>query len=148
MKPGHILFLLFIGVPVLELYLLIEVGTEIGAIATVFMVVFTAVLGAMLLQAQGLSTLRRVQEATARGEVPAVEMLEGFFLLIGGALLLIPGFFTDFIGFLCLLTPLRRALIKVWLKRRIVPPAESGSRGPRPTDSSTPIEGECWRDDD
>ena len=149
MRPGHILFLLFLGIPLLEIYLLIEVGAAIGAIATVFMVVFTAVLGAMLLQAQGLSTLRRVQEVTARGEVPAVEMLEGFCLLIGGALLLTPGFFTDFIGFLCLITPLRRALIKAWLRRRMRPPP---GPGPGPSDNSNhgpnTIEGECWRDDD
>jgi UPF0716 protein FxsA len=117
----------------------------IGAIPTVFMVVFTAVLGAMLLQAQGISTLRRVQEATARGELPAVEMLEGLCLLIGGALLLTPGFFTDIIGFLCLLTPLRRALIKAWIRRRMTPPP---GPGPRPGDSSRTIEGEYWRDDD
>lgn len=145
MRPGHILFLFFLAVPLLEIYLLIEIGSVIGAIPTVFMVVFTAVLGAMLLQAQGISTLRRVQEATARGEVPAVEMLEGFFLIIGGILLLTPGFFTDIIGFLCLVTPLRRALIKAWLRRRMVPPGGSGSR---PADSTHTIEGECWRDDD
>lgn len=145
MRPGHILFLLFIAVPLLELYLLIEIGSVIGAIPTVFMVVFTAVLGAMLLQAQGISTLRRVQEATARGEVPAIEMLEGFFLLIGGILLLTPGFFTDIIGFLCLVTPLRRAVIKAWLRRRMRPPPGPGRR---PGDSSRTIEGEYWRDDD
>lgn len=145
MRPGHILFLLFLVVPLLELYLLIEVGSVIGAISTVFIVVFTAVLGAMLLQAQGISTLRRVQEATDRGEIPAVEMLEGFCLLIGGALLLLPGFFTDFIGFLCLVTPLRRVVIKAWLRRRMMPP---GGPGPRSGDSSRTIEGECWRDDE
>lgn len=145
MRPGHILFLLFLGIPLLEIYLLIEVGSVIGAIATVFMVVFTAVLGAMLLKAQGLSTLRRVQEATARGEVPAIEMLEGFCLLIGGALLLTPGFLTDFVGFLCLITPLRRAAIKFWLRRHMRPPP---GPGPRSDDSSRTIEGECWRDDD
>ena len=145
MRPGHILFLLFLAVPLFEIYLLIEVGSVIGAIPTVFMVVFTAVLGTMLLQAQGISTLRRVQEATARGEVPAVEMLEGFFLIIGGILLLIPGFFTDIIGFLCLIAPLRRALIKAWLRRRMSPPP---GPGPRSGDSSRTIEGECWRDDE
>ena len=137
--------MLFLAVPLLEIYLLIEVGSVIGAIPTVLMVVFTAVLGTMLLQAQGISTLRRVQEATARGEVPAVEMLEGFFLIIGGILLLIPGFFTDIIGFLCLIAPLRRALIKAWLRRRMRPPP---GPGPRSGDSSRTIEGECWRDDE
>ena len=145
MRPGHILFLLFIAVPLLEIYLLIKVGSLIGAMPTVLMVVFTAVLGGILMQAQGISTLRRVQEATERGELPAVEMLEGFCLLIGGILLLIPGFFTDFIGFLCLVTPLRRAVIKAWIRRRMTPPP---GPGPRPGDSSRTIEGEYWRDDD
>lgn len=147
MRPGHILFLLFLAVPLLEIYLLIEIGSVIGAIPTVFMVVFTAVLGVMLLQAQGISTLRRVQEATERGELPAVEMLEGFCLLIGGGLLLIPGFFTDIIGFLCLVPPLRRALIKAWLRSRMRPPPGPGP-GSRSDDSSRTIEGECWRDDE
>ena len=147
MRPGHILFLLFLAVPLLEIYLLIEIGSVIGAIPTVFMVVFTAVLGAALLQAQGLSTMRRVQEATARGELPAIEILEGFCLLVGGALLLTPGFFTDIIGFLCLVTPLRRALIKAWLRRRMRPPPGPGP-GPRSGDSSRTIEGEYWRDDE
>jgi UPF0716 protein FxsA len=145
MRPGHILFLLFIAVPLLEIYLLIEVGSVIGAMPTVLMVVFTAMLGAILMQAQGISTLRRVQEATERGELPAVEMLEGFCLLLGGILLLIPGFFTDFIGFLCLVTPLRRAIIKAWIRRRMPPPPGPGSH---PGDSSRTIEGEYWRDDD
>ena len=112
--------MLFLAVPLFEIYLLIEVGSVIGAIPTVFMVVFTAVLGTMLLQAQGISTLRRVQEATARGEVPAVEMLEGFFLIIGGILLLIPGFFTDIIGFLCLIPSSRQAIIRYILARSSV----------------------------
>lgn len=145
MRPGHILFLLFIAVPLFEIYVLIKVGSVIGAMPTVIMVVFTAVVGAMMLQAQGISTLRRVQEATERGEIPAVEMLEGFCLLIGGALLLTPGFFTDIIGFLCLVTPLRRAVIKAWLRRRMGPPPGPGSR---PGGSSRTIEGEYWRDDE
>jgi UPF0716 protein FxsA len=145
MRPVHILFLLFIVVPLFEIYLLIEVGGVIGGIPTVFMVVFTAVLGAMLVQAQGISTLRRVQEASERGELPAIEMLEGVFLLIAGFLLLTPGFFTDFFGFLCLVTPLRRALIKAWLRRRMGPPP---GPGPGTSDSSRTIEGEYWRDDE
>ncbi|NNG14816.1 MAG: FxsA family protein, partial [Gammaproteobacteria bacterium] len=62
-------------------------------------------------------------------------------------LLLIPGFFTDFIGFLCLIPPLRRAVIKAWVRRRMRPPPGPGP-GSRSDDSSRTIEGECWRDDD
>jgi len=147
MRPGHILLILFLTIPLVEIYLLIEIGSVIGAIATVFLVVFTAVLGAMLLQAQGISTLRRVQEAMARGEVPAIEMVEGVMLVIGGALLLTPGFFTDMFGFICLISPLRRGLIRLWLRRYgQVNVHTSASQSP-PKDPKT-LEGEYWRDDD
>jgi len=146
MRASHILVLLFLTVPLVEIYFLISVGQVIGAIPTVFMVVFTAVLGAMLLRAQGLSTLRRVQEASERGEIPALEMLEGLMLLVGGALLLTPGFVTDAIGFVCLITPLRQALIRYWIKRYATIPGQPGrdhgSHGPKTLD------GEYWKEDD
>lgn len=102
MNPFYILFLLFLGIPLLEIYLLIEVGAKIGALPTVFLVVFTAVLGVFLLRIQGFSTLTRLRGTLAQGGIPAVEMLEGAVLLVTGALLLTPGFFTDALGFLCL----------------------------------------------
>jgi len=147
MRASHILLLLFLTIPLLEIYLLISVGEVIGAIWTVFMVVFTAVLGAMLLRAQGLSTLRRVQEASARGEIPALEMIEGLMLLVGGALLLTPGFFTDAIGFICLITPLRHAVIKYWVRRygsniNGQSSSHSANKGPQT------LEGEYWKEDD
>jgi len=147
MRPAHILLLMFLTIPLVEIYLLIEIGSVIGAIPTVFLVVFTAVLGAMLLQAQGVSTLRRVQDAMARGEIPAIEMLEGVLLVIGGALLLTPGFFTDIIGFICLITPLRRGLIRLWLRRYGQVNIHTHSTQSPPKDPKT-LEGEYWRDDD
>jgi UPF0716 protein FxsA len=111
MNPLFIFILLVLGLPTLELYLLIEIGSDIGAIPTIFLVVFTAVLGGLLMRQQGVSTLMRVRQAMDRGEVPALEMLEGAVLLLGGLLLLIPGFFTDALGFLCLIPPLRRLLL-------------------------------------
>jgi UPF0716 protein FxsA len=93
MNPLFIFILLVLGLPTLELYLLIEIGSDIGAIPTIFLVVFTAVLGGLLMRQQGVSTLMRVRQAMDRGEVPALEMLEGAVLLLGGLLLLIPGFF-------------------------------------------------------
>ena len=148
MGPFQILLLLFLLIPLLEIYLLIEVGGIIGALPTVFMVVFTAVLGAWLLRLQGFSTLRRVQATMAQGGIQAMEMLEGAVLLVAGALLLTPGFFTDAIGFICLVPSLRRALIRRVLKKAIVvdyggPQGPSaGPRGPRT------IEGEFRREDD
>ena len=105
------LFLSFIVVPLIEIYLLVEIGGFIGAPATVFLVVFTAVLGALLLRHQGFYTLQKVQKQMARGEVPAMAMLEGVCLVIGGVLLLTPGFITDSLGFLMLITPTRRYLV-------------------------------------
>ena len=120
MRLLPILLAVFFIVPLIEIWLLIEVGSTIGAPWTIFAVVFTAILGGFLVRAQGWRTYQRIQLQLQRGEIPAVEMFEGLFLLIAGALLLTPGFFTDAIGFLCLLPPLRRTLIRTMLKRGLV----------------------------
>jgi UPF0716 protein FxsA len=108
---------LFISIPILEMYVLIEVGKSIGALPTVALVVLTATLGIWLLRLQGIATLRQVQEKISRGEIPGRELLEGIMLLIGGALLLTPGFVTDGIGFSCLLPFLRKPIAQ-WLINR------------------------------
>lgn len=113
----RILLLIFLIVPVVEIYLLIQVGGILGAWTTIFLVVFTAVLGAWLLRIQGFSTLQRVQNSLTRGEIPAIEMLGGVLLLLSGALLLTPGFFTDAIGFLLLLPAFRHGLVLWFLSR-------------------------------
>ncbi|MDH3325345.1 MAG: FxsA family protein [Gammaproteobacteria bacterium] len=113
MNPLKILIVLFIAIPVIEIYLLIKVGSVIGAIPTILIIIGTAVLGAAMLRAQGISTFQRVQNTMQRGEIPALEMMEGLILLISGALLLTPGFFTDAIGFVALIPFARRAFI-VW----------------------------------
>lgn len=120
MRPFSILLTIFIVVPLVEIYLLIKVGGVIGAPWTIFLVVFTAMLGAFLVRSQGFSTLRRIQASLAAGELPATELLAGVFLLIAGALLLTPGFFTDAVGFACLTPPLRRGLIRYALERGLI----------------------------
>lgn len=115
----RILFFLFLAIPLIEIYLLIKVGNVIGAWPTVLLVVGTALLGAVLLRAQGLFTYQRVQQTLARGELPAVAMFEGLVLLVSGALLLTPGFFTDTLGFLALIPPLRRWFIHAMLRNAI-----------------------------
>lgn len=150
----RILFLLFLVVPLVEIYLLIKVGGLIGALPTVFLVVFTAVLGAFFIRLQGFSTFTRVQGMLRRGEIPAIEVLEGVVLLICGALLLTPGFFTDTLGFLALVPPLRRAVILWALRRsRIVTTMGGGPQG-GPRGDGGPrqrgphvIEGEYRRED-
>ncbi|MCP3850099.1 MAG: FxsA family protein [Gammaproteobacteria bacterium] len=104
--------LIFIGVPLVEIYLLIEVGSAIGALSTVFAVVFTAVLGVTLIRIQGFSTLQKAQNSMSQGVLPATEMMEGLMLLFAALCLLIPGFFTDSIGFLLLIPPFRSLMAK------------------------------------
>lgn len=111
--------LIFLVVPLVEIYILIQVGQIIGALWTIFFVVFTAVIGVQLLKHQGLSTLMRAQQKMSGGEMPAQELLEGFALVIAGAFLLTPGFFTDAFGFLLLIPAARRFLIKKITERMI-----------------------------
>ncbi|MDE0990774.1 MAG: FxsA family protein [Pseudomonadales bacterium] len=102
-------FLFFI-IPLVEMIILIEVGGMIGPLPTVGLVVLTAICGVWLLRLEGIATLTRVQEKLQRGEIPESELLEGIMLIIGGALLLTPGFATDIVGFVCLVPGLRRPL--------------------------------------
>ena len=110
-RPFPVLFAAFLIIPIIEIFLLIQVGSLIGALPTIGLVVLTAVLGVALLRAQGLQTYLRFHRSLSEGRYPATEMLEGVALLVGGALLLTPGFFTDAVGFVCLVPPSRRVLI-------------------------------------
>lgn len=112
--------LLFIAIPLVELYVIIAVGEEIGAFWTVILVLLTAVIGVNLLRIQGMSTLMRAQRNMAQGAVPAMEMMEGIALAVGGVLLITPGFITDSIGFLCLIPASRRAIIRYIMARSTV----------------------------
>lgn len=109
--------LLFVIIPLVELYLIIEVGSYIGALWTVLIVISTAVIGVNLLRMQGFSTLKRAQQNMERGAMPAMEMMEGIVLAVGGALLITPGFLTDTLGFICLIPFTRQALIRGFIKR-------------------------------
>jgi UPF0716 protein FxsA len=149
MNPLLLFLLLFVGIPLFELYWLIEVGSHIGAIPTIALTVFTAVLGGLLVRMQGLATAIKVQKSMAMGEMPAIEMMEGAVLLACGFFLLLPGFFTDILGFLALVPSVRRWAVLGFLKRAQImrpPPAQPpGERGP---DHPRIIEGEYQRDDD
>ena len=131
-----LLLLILIGLPLLEIYVLISVGGWIGAIPTIFLIVFTAVLGALLMRHQGLKALSSVQASMQRGEIPALTLLEGFLILVAGVLLLTPGFVTDLFGFLLLVAPLRRMLVQYAIRSSVFqssqPPAgpsQTGSQG-------------------
>ena len=116
----RLFFLLFISVPILEMWVLIEVGAKIGALSTIFLVFLTAAVGLALLRQQGLSTLLKVNQRMAQGQLPAGEILEGVMLAVGGALLLTPGFITDAIGFACLLPPSRKLLVAGLLRQGVI----------------------------
>lgn len=110
-RPFPVLAAAFLIVPIVEIYLLIQVGSLIGVLPTVGLVILTAITGAALLRIQGLQTYLRFHRSLSEGRYPATEMLEGVALLVGGTLLLTPGFFTDGIGLVCLVPFTRRALV-------------------------------------
>ena len=143
MTAFQLLLVLFVTVPLLEIYLLIQVGSVIGAPLTILLVVVTAVIGAFLVRFQGLSTLHRVQTTLARNELPAGPLLEGALILLAGALLLTPGLVTDAIGFVCLIPPWRQTLVGKFLGRsvRLHPKEGQRTRG-------RVIDGEFSREDE
>ena len=112
--------LLFIAIPLIELYFIIVVGEAIGAFWTVMLVILTAVIGVNLLRIQGMSTLMRAQRNMSQGQIPAMEMMEGIALAVAGVLLITPGFITDAIGMLCLIPASRQAIIRYIMARASV----------------------------
>ncbi len=90
--------LLFMLIPIVEMWILIEVGGWIGALPTIGLVVLTATIGLSLLKQQGLSTLLRARRKMDEGAIPASELVSGVMIAVGGALLLTPGFVTDALG--------------------------------------------------
>jgi len=140
----------FILVPIFELYLLIQVGSYIGALNTILLVLLTAGIGVAMLRKQGLSTLQMVQSQMQHGEIPALSMVEGMLLFFAGALLLTPGFFTDTIGFLLMIPPLRK-VIALWLLERSGWIVQMHSQTPHSRsqyDKAHTLEGEYRRRDD
>ena len=120
----RILFLLFITIPLLELYVLIEVGSGIGGFATIALCLLTAAIGGFLIRMQGLSTLIDAQRRMAHGELPADHGFHGLLLALAGLLLFTPGFITDTLGFLLLVPPLRQ-----WLINHFIPVAPGKDSG-------------------
>ncbi|WP_205697497.1 FxsA family protein [Conexibacter sp. SYSU D00693] len=132
-----LLVLLFIVVPIAELYVLLQVGQEIGVLPTIALLIADSILGSMLMRSQGRAAWRAFNAAVRAGRPPAREVLDGALVIFGGALLLTPGFLTDVLGLLLLLPPtravIRRTLVRS-LARRVtfgigVPPRRP-SRGP------------------
>ncbi len=112
------LILLFTVLPALELAVLIHVGSHIGAANTVLVIILTGVSGAYLARLQGFIVIRDIQSRLEQGQMPTEQMIDGVLILVGGLLLLTPGFITDCLGIL-LLIPLTRSLIKIWTRRKM-----------------------------
>jgi UPF0716 protein FxsA len=119
-----LLLALFIVVPIVELYIIIQVGQAIGVWWTILLLIADSVLGTWLMRSQGRAAWRRFNEAMAAGRVPAREILDGALIIFGGAFLLAPGFLTDAIGLLFLLPPTRaiarRVIVRVFAGRFMV----------------------------
>jgi UPF0716 protein FxsA len=125
------LILLFIVVPVVEIYVILQVGHAIGAWWTIALLVADSILGSVLMRSQGRAAWRRFNAAISAGRVPAREVVDGALVIFGGALLLTPGFVTDVFGALFLLPP-TRALIRRFGARRLIARIGVSRPGPRP----------------
>lgn len=164
------LFVMLIVVPIVELWIVVQVAHHIGLLDTLALLILVSLGGALLLKQQGMATWRRLQTTLGRGEMPGREVTDGALVLLGGALLMTPGFLTDAIGLVLLLPP-TRALLKGatrrslgrWAARRTAgprrvytatvvrtkrepganPPAMEGSRpgSPRPSEDDSPGKG-------
>jgi len=108
------LLILFIAMPIIEIAVLLKVGSALGIITTLAIVILTAILGTFMLRQQGLATMNRARQRLGSGEMPAEQLFEGIVLMIGGVLLLTPGFVTDAFGFACLFPVSRK-----WLAGKI-----------------------------
>lgn len=147
------LFVLFIVMPIVEMWLLITVGQQIGALPTIGLVLLTAVVGLSLLRQQGFATLFRARTKLDAGELPALEMAEALILAICGALLLTPGFVTDVVGFAGLVPVVRRRLVSLLVARmEVVSYSEYQVKRPGERqsgdDKGQVVDGEYWRDND
>jgi UPF0716 protein FxsA len=115
-----LLVLLFIVVPIVELFVIIQVGEAIGVLPTIALLIADSVLGSMLMRSQGRAAWRRFNAAIREGRIPHREVLDGVLVIFGGALLLTPGFVTDVLGIVLLLPP-TRAVVRGVVGRRLVP---------------------------
>ena len=130
---GKILLIAFIAMPLIEIAVLIQIGSWLGLWPTLGLIILTAIIGTWMLRQQGFAVLARAQRQLAEGSVPLGEVFEGFCLVIAGALLLTPGFVTDVIGGSLLMPPVR-----AWLYRTLggrfraaaMPNTPSGRHGP------------------
>ncbi|MBY6035211.1 membrane protein FxsA [Fictibacillus nanhaiensis] len=121
----RLLLFIFILVPALEVGIFILAGQYIGIPATIASIFLTGIMGAFLAKREGTETIKRVREQLDNGQMPGDAVLDGACILVGGALLLTPGFLTDFIGFSLLFPPFRK-IVKFWLKAKLYEKMKNG----------------------
>ena len=147
MGLGRILFLVFMIVPLIEIAFFVVIGNAIGLWPTLAGVLVTAIIGSLVLRFQGMAVFNEIRSQTARGQMPARALADAALIGAGGLMLLLPGYFSDIIGILLLLPPVRTA-IYAFLKSRIqvVPMGGFGQQPPRPEGPRTiDLDGEDWR---
>jgi UPF0716 protein FxsA len=151
-----LLILLFILVPIAEIYVIIQVGQAIGALPTIALLIVDSIIGAWLWRSQGRRAWAAFGEALRAGRVPHREILNGGLVIVGGAFLLTPGFISDIVGLVLLIPPTRaliaRVITRMLLRRGplrwatvVVPPGGApppGRRPPPPRPHAEPIEPE------
>jgi UPF0716 protein FxsA len=111
-------FILFIGLPMLEIFLIIKIGGEVGAINTVSLIFLTAIIGLYFAKRQGIQTLKSGMSNLYQNKIPAYEMMSGASIAIAALLLIMPGFFTDFVGFLLLIPFTRKIFFSIVFKNK------------------------------
>ena len=158
------LFVAFVVMPIVEIWTILQVGSVIGAWWTVVLLVLDSLVGAWLVRREGARSFRAFQDAVSRGGVPGREIADGALILVGGALMLTPGFVTDVLGALCVLPPTRammRGALAGAIARRVVvgpfggtaagfptsPRVPPDARRPGPGPSGSVVQGEVVDDD-
>lgn len=124
---GRLIFLGFLAVPLIEIALFIMVGQAIGLGPTLLLVLLSAVAGVLIIRWQGMALLRTIQATMGRGLLPGQTLADTMMIWLGGALLVVPGFFTDFVGLVLLIGPVRRLVYGLLQSR--MRPADIGSVG-------------------
>jgi UPF0716 protein FxsA len=147
MPLGLILLVALIGLPLIEIAVFVEVGSEIGAVPTILLTVLTAIAGTIMLRMQGLSLLTRMRAEMDRGEVPGADIVQGALIVVASFLLLVPGFVTDAVGLALFVPPLRAAIARLVVRNARVTVVRPGmQRGADRGEDVVDLDPDAWSD--
>ena len=144
MPVGLLILVLLIGIPLLEIAVFVEVGSEIGAVPTILLTVLTALAGTVMLRLQGVSLLMKIRSEMDAGRVPGSDLVQGALIVVASILLLIPGFVTDAIGLLLFIPPVREALARFIIARSNVVIVDGGGGMRRQDDGVVDLDEGDW----